>query len=161
MAIKTLEDVLTHSLKDLLSAEKQFRDGLNKMAAAAQDETLAQAFREHREVTIGQIERLERCFELMGRAARAERCDAAAGLTEEAKEVIEKGGEAPAFDVVLCGAGRKTEHYEIASYEDAVACAQKLGRKDVARLLEQTLEEERATAQQLMEIAEQLSAAPA
>ncbi len=157
MSLDQLDDVLIHGLKDLLSAEKQFKQTLPKLADASSDPELAEAFREHRKETIEQIGRLERCFELLDRAARSEKCDAAAGLVEEGSSVIEEDGEAPAKDVMLAAAGRKTEHYEIASYEDVSTWARTLGKEEVADLLEQTLAEERAAAKKLQKIAGRLA----
>lgn len=159
MSLKTMEDVLYHGLKDLLSAEKQFRDALAKLAKEAEDEELSEAFTMHREETIEQISRLEKCFEHLGRAERSEKCEAAAGLAKEGEEIIEEDGEAPAKDVMLTAAGRKTEHYEIASYEDCVNWASQLGQKEVAQLLTQTLEEEREAARKLQQIGERLASA--
>ena len=70
MALNQLEDVLVHGLKDLLSAEKQIRQALPKLADAAEDSDLSAAFRDHRTETENQIVRLERCFELLGRTPR-------------------------------------------------------------------------------------------
>ena len=156
MSFSTLDDVLYHAMKDLLSAEKQFRDALSKLANAAKDEELAEAFRDHRSETLGHIERLERAFVMLGRSERSEKCEAAAGLAEEGAEIIEEGGETPAFDVMLTAAGRKTEHYEIASYEDAVSYAEALGHPEIASLLSETLKEERAAAKALESIAGRL-----
>jgi ferritin-like metal-binding protein YciE len=96
MSITNLEDVLHHEMKDLLSAEKQFRDALPKLAEAAESKELAAAFREHREQTVSHIERLERGFELLGKAARSEVCEAAKGLVAEGKSAIEEEGEGEA-----------------------------------------------------------------
>ena len=158
MSLSTLEDVLYHGLKDLLSAEKQFRDALPKLAEAAEDEELQQAFTAHQTETVEQISRLEKCFEMLGRAERSEKCEAASGLTKEGSEVIEEEGEAPAKDVMLTAAGRKVEHYEIASYSDAVAWAKQLGKEDIASLLSQTLQEERKAAEKLERIGNRLAA---
>lgn len=159
MALNTLEDVLLHGMKDLLSAEKQFRQALPKLAKAAEDEELANAFLEHRDETVEQISRLERCFKILDRSPRAEKCKAAEGLVEEGAGVIEEDGEGPSKDVTLTSAGRKTEHYEIASYEDVVGCAKTLGQTEIAELLSMTLKEEQAAAQKLKAIGERLAKA--
>lgn len=156
MGLNTVQDLLIHGMKDLLSAEQQFRDALPKLADAAESSDLAQAFRDHKEETVEQISRLERCFELMGQSARSEKCEAADGLTTEGEEIIDEDGEAPAKDVMLIAAGRKTEHYEIASYEDAVNWAQALGKSDVADLLQMTLDEEKAADSKLERLSQRL-----
>lgn len=157
MPVNTLEDVLYHTMKDLLSAEKQFKNSLNKLSDAAEDSALADAFRLHYDETEQQIRRLERAFKILGRAERAERCKGADGITSEGDEAIEEDGEGPARDVMLASAGRKAEGYEIASYSDAVACARLLGFDDIADLLGETLAEEQAAARKLEEIAKRLA----
>lgn len=157
MALNTIEDVLYHGMKDLLSAEKQFKAALPKLAKAASDDQLTEAFKEHLGETKTQIERLEKGFKLLGRAKRSEKCEAADGLTEEGEEVIEEEGEPGPKDVMLCAAGRKTEHYEIASYEDAVSLAKQLGHSELADLLSETLKEEKAAAKKLESIAKRIA----
>lgn len=156
MAISNLNDVLYHGMKDLLSAEKQFRDALPKLVDAAESEGLAAAFREHHEQTIGHIERLERGFELLGKAARSETCEAAKGLVAESKSAIEEDGEGEAKDLLLTGAGRKVEHYEIVSYADAVEQAKACGLDELATLLGETLAEEHEADERLHEIGRRL-----
>ena len=155
MSISTLTDVLHHSMKDLLSAEKQFRDALPKLAEAAENEELATAFRDHLEETVGHIDRLERGFKILGKPVRAETCEAAKGLVAEGKSAIEEEGEAS--DLLLTGAGRKVEHYEIVSYEDAVEHAKACGFDDLAALLGETLAEERQADKKLHALGKQLA----
>lgn len=157
MPLNSMDDVLMHSLKDLLSAEKQFRDALPKLAKAASDEELKEAFMEHRDETVEQIERLEKIFELLGKTPRSEKCHAADGLTTEGEHIIEEGGSSAALDIMLTSAGRKVEHYEIASYEDAVSLAKQVGNKQVAKLLKQTLEQEQEAATKLEKIGQRLA----
>jgi len=158
MSLKTMDDVLHHTLKDLLSAEKQFRDALPDLAEAAENRDLVRAFESHRTETETHVERLERCFELLGKPGRSEKCEAAEGLVEEGQGVIEEEGEPLFKDLTLAGSGRKVEHYEIVSYTDAVTYAEALGHDDVARLLTETLKEEKAADSKLQSIAQRLGA---
>lgn len=158
MAISSYEDVLYHALKDLLSAEKQFRDALPKLAEAAEATDLASAFEDHRAQIETHIARIERSFELLGRAERSEKCLAAEGLVEEGKALIEEDGEAPFKDIALAAGGRKVEHYEIVSYMDAIEHAKALGHGELAALLGETLAEEQATDKKLERISKSLSA---
>jgi ferritin-like metal-binding protein YciE len=156
MSLTTLESVLHHSLKDLLSAEKQFRDALPKLSKAATNPDLASALLEHRDETVHQIERLERCFELLGKAPRSEKCEAAEGLVAEAKSILDEGGEAPAFDVAIVGAARKVEHYEIVAYSEACELAKSLGHDELEGVLRETLQEEQVTDSKLHKLGERL-----
>jgi ferritin-like metal-binding protein YciE len=158
MGLTSYEDVLFHEMKDLLSAEKQFRDALTQLAKAADHADLQAAFEEHRRETETQIERLEKGFRLLGRAERSEKCEAAAGLVAEGRSMMEEGGDAPFKDIGLAGGGRKVEHYEIVSYMSAVEHAKALGHTELAQLLNETLAEERAADQKLERIAKSLGA---
>ena len=156
MAISTLEDALIEELKDLLSAEKQLLRALPKMAKQAQNEKLRKAFEMHKKETEGQIDRLEKCFELLDRAPRAKKCEAMEGLIEEGKELMEEDAEPEVLDAMLIAAAQKVEHYEIASYGTVRAWAEQLGHDRIARLLQQTLDEEAATDEKLTALAEQV-----
>ena len=56
-------------------------------------------------------------------------------------------------DAAIIGAAQKMEHYEIAAYGTARTLAQQAGQNQVADLLEQTLDEEKATDEKLTKIA--------
>src|SRR5918998_907716 len=70
--MKKLEDLFLHMLKDVYHAEKQLLRAMPKMAKSTESEELRQAFETHREETVGQIERLEQVFELMGKRLRGD-----------------------------------------------------------------------------------------
>ncbi|BCU56813.1 YciE/YciF ferroxidase family protein [Enterobacter kobei] len=155
MTIKTLEDLFIHDLSDVYSAEKQITRALPKMARAATDEKLVAAFKQHLEETQGQIERLDQLVEATeGVRIKRMKCHALEGLVEEAQEIIDSVEAGPVRDAGLIGAAQKVEHYEIATYGTLRALAVKLGYKEAARLLGETLEEEKATDEKLTIIAE-------
>lgn len=156
MTIKTLEDLFIHDLSDIYSAEKQITRTLPKMARAATDEKLIAAFQQHLEETQGQIERLDQLVDSTeGVQIKRMKCHALEGLAEEAQEIIDSVEAGPVRDAGLIGAAQKVEHYEIATYGTLHALATKLGYKDAARLLAETLDEEKATDEKLTVIAEQ------
>lgn len=156
MTIKTLEDLFIHDLSDIYSAEKQITRALPKMARAATDEKLIAAFHQHLEETRGQIERIDQIVEATdGLRIKRMKCHALEGLAEEAQEIIDSIEAGPVRDAGLIGAAQKVEHYEIATYGTLQALALKLGYKDAASLLGQTLEEEKSTDVKLTQIAEQ------
>lgn len=155
MTIKTLEDLFIHDLSDIYSAEKQILRALPKMARAATDEKLIAAFNLHLEETQGQIERIDQLVEnTEGVRIRRMKCHALEGLAEEAQEIIDSVEAGPVRDAGLIGAAQKVEHYEIAAYGTLRALAQKLGYDKAAKLLEETLNEEKATDEKLTIIAE-------
>ena len=155
MKAKGFQDLLELELKDLYSAEKQLVSALPKMAKAATNEDLKQAFEGHLEETKGQVERLEKIFKQLGISyARVEKCKAMEGLIEEGKKIMEEGLEPEVLDAALICAAQKVEHYEIAGYGCVRTFAQQLGHEDVAELLQETLDEEGNADKKLNEIAE-------
>src|SRR4051812_8452 len=93
MKLQSLDELLIHECKDLLSAEKQLVKALPKMAKGAANEELRAAFEEHLEQTKNQVERLEEVFRIIGKAARAEHCKGMEGLIEEGADLLEEEGD--------------------------------------------------------------------
>ncbi|MGA8029651.1 MAG: ferritin-like domain-containing protein [Bryobacteraceae bacterium] len=150
-----LKDLLVEELQDLLHAETQLTKALPKMAAAARNPKLQEAFEKHLGQTEGHVERLKQAFELLGEKAEAKPCKAMAGLVAEGEETIEEAGgkEALAADLALITAAQKVEHYEISGYGTVRALARQIGETDVAKLLTRTLGEEESADFLLSEIA--------
>jgi ferritin-like metal-binding protein YciE len=151
---KTLNDLFLETMKDMYHAEKQLLRALPKMAKGAESDELRQAFATHRDETEGQIGRLEQVFEMIGKPARGKPCAAMQGIIEESKEVMEDFGDSEALDAGLLAAAQAVEHYEISRYGTLKTWATQLGLKDAAKLLDQTLAEEKKTDALLTRIAE-------
>jgi ferritin-like metal-binding protein YciE len=154
MAEKDLNDLFLDALKDIYYAEKQILKALPKMAKAATSEKLQAAFEKHYDETEGQVERLEKIFELLGKAARGKKCDAIEGIIDEGKEIMEEYADTPALDAGLLAAAQAVEHYEISRYGTLKAWAAKLNMPQALKLLDKTLAEEKKTDETLSKIAE-------
>jgi ferritin-like metal-binding protein YciE len=155
MKMKTLEDLLAHELKDLLSAEKQITKALPKMIKSVCNEDLRQALEHHLQETEEQISRLEQVFDKLGLPVRGMKCEAMEGLIEEGKKALEEDMEETVRDAAIIAAAQRVEHYEIAGYGCARTFAQHLGHDEVADLLQRTLDEEKAADEKLTMIATQ------
>jgi ferritin-like metal-binding protein YciE len=140
-------------MKDLLSAEKQLVKALPKMAKGASSESLRAGFEEHLVQTKIHVERLEKAFKHLGKAPRAEHCNAMEGLIEEGAKTLAEEGEPAVKDAALIGDAQRVEHYEIAAYGTACALAKQLGEEEIYDLLAETLEEEKETNEKLTELA--------
>lgn len=155
MQIKTLEELFRHLLSDTYSAEKQLIRALPKLARAADDPSLVEAFRSHLEETRGQIERIDQVVDsIEGLKLSRIKCVAMEGLIEEGAEVIESISEGAVRDAGLIAAAQKVEHYEIAAYGTLCTLAHQLGYAEAKKLLGDTLEEEKAADSKLSTIAE-------
>lgn len=151
---KSLEDLFLDTLKDIYYAEKQILKALPKMAKAAQSEDLRAGFEEHQMQTEGQVERLDKVFEMLGKPARGKTCEAILGLIEEGKSIMDEFKGTDALDAGLVSAAQAIEHYEIARYGTLKTWAEQLGMNDAVRLLDETLEEEIMTDKKLTQVAE-------
>ena len=154
MAIKSLKDLYVDMLMDSYDSEKQISKALPKMAKAAEEPKLKQAFETHLEETKTQIERLEQVFESLGMKPKGKTCEATKGLVEEATELMDEDVEEGVLDAGLIACAQKVEHYEIASYGTLAEFAGTLGFKDQQKLLRTTLEEEKSTDKKLTSLAE-------
>jgi ferritin-like metal-binding protein YciE len=154
MRLENLENLLTLQLQDLYSAEDQLTKALPKMADAASSPELKSAFETHLEETRHHKQRLEQAFRMMGQEPKMETCDAMKGLISEGGEIIDLEGEPDVKDAALIAAAQRVEHYEIAGYGCVRAFARRLGRQNVAQLLQETLEEEANADKILSHIAE-------
>jgi ferritin-like metal-binding protein YciE len=148
--MSTLRETFLEELGDIYDAEKQLLKALPKMAQSAEHEDLRHAFEEHLEQTEAQVERLEQVFEVIGEEIKSKGCKAMEGIIKEGEELIKKHQG----DAALICAAQKAEHYEIATYGSLHSWARILGEQDAADLLEETLDEERDTDEQLTDIAE-------
>jgi ferritin-like metal-binding protein YciE len=149
------QELFLHELKDIYWAEKHLVKALPKMSKGATSEKLSKAIDNHIQETEMQIERLEQVFEMMGEKASGKKCQAMAGLLEEGEEMLKESKlEGLVKDAGIIISSQKIEHYEIAAYGSLVTLAQKLGMNDAAKLLEQTLNEEKKTDELLTTIAE-------
>lgn len=156
--LNTLEDLLIHQVKDLYSAESQLVKALPKMAKAATDPTLKEGFKTHLEETKVHVERLQETATLLGGSPRGVTCLAMKGLVDEGAETIEEEAEPSIKDLALIAAAQKVEHYEISGYGSARELAEFLGLDEVVDLFQLTLDEELATDEILIQVAETIVA---
>ncbi|MEM9965433.1 MAG: ferritin-like domain-containing protein [Asticcacaulis sp.] len=147
--ITTLEEAFIHELSDVYSAEKQLTKALPKLARAATNAKLSEAFTMHLEETQGQIERLDQLVEAHGLKLKRIKCLAMEGLVAEGADIIDEIEKGPVRDVMLIVAAQKAEHYEIATYGSLITLADQLGYKEAVKLLKETLAEEKQTDEKL------------
>ena len=149
LLVRLFED----ELKDIYWAEKELVRAIPKMIKNATSDELIEGLTMHLEETIVHVDRLEEVFEAIDQKPEAVKCEAMAGLVKEAVQIMEECEEGPMRDAGIISAAQKVEHYEIATYGTLAQFAKTLGLEDVADILEETLEEEKAADRSLTEIA--------
>lgn len=155
MTVETLHDQFVHDLEDIYYAENELLDALTELAEQTDDESIAEAFREHRTETERHVDRLEQVFEMVGEAPAGEECAGIEGLLTEHEEFVAMDSEARLLDLHNLVAGQKTEHYEIAVYGNLALVADRLGESDAGDLLHETLEEEQQALKKLSEFTDE------
>ena len=151
---KTLDDLFYDTLKDIYYAERKILKALPKMAKNAQSAALKSAFEKHLGETKGQVERLQKVFDILGKRAVGKTCPAIDGIIEEGEEIMKEYKGTPALDAGLLSAAQAVEHYEITRYGTLRRWANELGMADAANLLGESLEEEAATDEALTALAD-------
>ena len=151
-------ELFLHELGDVLYAEKTLVKALPKLQEEASDEELAKGFGDHLEETRQHVKNVEQAFEQLGEPAKAEKCPGIEGITKEHDDFV--ANESPSQDVLdafLTGAGARAEHYEIAAYEGLVTMAEAMGEDEVARLLNENLEQEKKALGKMQTIGKRLA----
>jgi len=157
MSVATAEELFVEELKDIYSAEKQAVKAYPRLTKAVQSEELKEAMQEHLEQTKGQVERLERIFEILDKRSSGKTCEGMKGLVQEAQSLVEEIENGPVLDAAIIGALQRVEHYEIAAYGTVATLAQAMGQEEVKELLGETLEEEKETDERLTQVAQSVN----
>ena len=158
MSVETMQELLIDELKDLYSAEKQIVRALPKLAKAASSPELQQALLGHLEETKGQVGRLEKIGEILGKRLTGKTCVGMKGVLEEGSEILEDTDKGTVRDAALISASQRVEHYEMASYGSAREFAKLLEQAEVTVLLDETLGEEINADKKLSNISKQVNA---
>ncbi len=152
--LESLNDLYVDELRDLYNAEHQLVNALPKMAEAASSSDLRSALEEHLTQTKNQIQRLDQVFQSLDVPERGKDCPGMKGIIQEGQELLKESAAPEVKDAGIITAAQKTEHYEIAAYGSACTFAEQLGYRDQAKLLKQTLNEEKKADEKLTKIAE-------
>ena len=152
--IQNLEDLFKHLLQDMLYAENAITKALPKMIKNATNVDVQAGFEQHLDETKDQINKLGRVFEICGYEKKREKCDAIEGLLKEGESLMEEAAPGAVLDSAIIVAGQKIQHYEIASYGALCNMAKLLGQNEVATILHEILEQEKATDMKLIELSD-------
>ena len=154
--MQTGHELFIHELSDMLDAERQLVEALEKNASDSSRPELRKAFEQHRKETEGQIQRLEKCFELLDEQPEETECHGIRGLIEEKEAFTEEDPSQDLIDVFNCGAAIKVESYEICAYESLIDMAREMKHTKVAQLLSQSLKEERNTLKKMQTLSQKI-----
>jgi ferritin-like metal-binding protein YciE len=142
--IKSPADMMHHKLAVAMKMEHTNLGMLGKNAEESHDEQVAQLLRHHQEETRGHIDRLNKAFGAFGWEPDEDMHLVIEAQDKESMAEVKTTEDRLVDNVILQGAAA-TEHHEIAVYEGLIINTRAMGRDDVAQLLQQNLQEEQHT----------------
>ncbi len=157
MSADTIEKLFMEELKDLYSAETQITKALPKLVDAATSTELRSAFEHHLKETEGHVRRLEQAFEILGASPKGKTCDGIKGILSEGTDSMKEAHKGDVRDAALIAGAQRVEHYEMAAYGTVHAFAERLNQKQIAELLAETLNEEKAADKKLTDISKKVN----
>jgi ferritin-like metal-binding protein YciE len=149
-----LHALMLQELHDLYDAEQQLVKALPKLAKGASSSDLRDAITTHLAETKGHVERLEQAFGLLGERATGKHCTGIAGIIDEGADLLSSDFAGAVKDAGIVAGAQRAEHYEIGAYGAVLTWARVMGHDDLASLLHETLEEEKAADEKLTQLAE-------
>ena len=153
MKLENLQQLFVKELRDLYDAENQITEALPKLIDASHHSDLKNALQQHLSVTQQQIARLDRIFQMMNEKPTGETCKGMKGVIKEGDDIVSSGGDPSTVDAGIISAAQRVEHYEMAGYGTVRTYAELLGQQEMAKLLQQTLDEEVEADKTLSQIA--------
>ena len=151
--ISQLTRLFEEELKDIHWAEEALVKAMPKLIKNARTPDLRDAISNHLTETENQVRRIEQVFEILGKNVSSKKCEAMEGLIKEADEIMRTCDEGIMRDEGIIAAAQKVEHYEISTYGTLHQIAETLGLVKAVKLIQSTLDEEKAADRKLTEIA--------
>ncbi len=153
-SVGSLDALLVHTLDELYQGEQQLVPALRRMAARASAPELKKAFETHSLETAIHVDRLQRVFRAVGaRPRRTGNAEGLAGIVADSEHLLKRKVDSAVRDAWLIATAQRIEHVEMSAYATARTYAEILGFDGAARLIQETLEEERATDEKLTRLA--------
>ena len=156
--VNDLRGLYIDELRMALSSERQIVEkGLPEMIKMATNPKLRDAFRAHLAESKTHVSRLERILDAEQGADDDSKCKVTAALISGAGSEASDAKNDAVRDVSLIASGNKVEHHEIAVYGTLRTWAMLLGEDEDARMLEETLEEEKNADALLTRLSDQIN----
>lgn len=152
-----LRDLLIHEIEDLYSAEEQIIAALPLMIENASNKNLKDSLKQHLKVTQEQKKRLDKVQKMLGEGGESSGknkgflaglfgghhvCKGMKGIIDEGNKIMAEDMNPDVKDAAIIASAQKVEHYEICGYGTARSFAEELNLPQIAKLLEETLNEE-------------------
>jgi ferritin-like metal-binding protein YciE len=139
----------------LYDIERHLEHIIPGMIDASADKNLKNDFHSISKETRIHIDRLEKIFDLIDMGPIKHSTAGIKGIIEDINDIIKNEPVGPIKDVLLAGAIRSLEYFEMANYLTAIQEAKNLGLHKAVKLLEETLEEEKSSVKEFESVIHQ------
>ncbi len=147
--ITSPRQLFTYKLSTVLASEREILKTLKQLRKEANDPELAQLFEHHAQETEQHVANVEQAFEALGEQPQEPKPRVVERLVLEHDDFKKQSPSPEVLDAFLIGAATATEHHEIAAYQTLITMASTMGQEDVVTLLEENLEQEQHTLQEV------------
>jgi ferritin-like metal-binding protein YciE len=155
--VKSFEELFEIGLRYAYDCEQKLVEkGLPTMIENTYSKELQYALTEHLQQTRHHVQRLEQVFAMINNEPVTKTNAIFDKMADAVKDSISNMDRSPLRDAALIFNGNLVEHYEVALYGSLAAFARNLGLREVAAILEQTLEEEKRADAILTQLGETL-----
>jgi ferritin-like metal-binding protein YciE len=155
MPVRNLAYLFHELLKDVYYLENRLLRNLPKMISGVRSAELAAILQKRRLQTESHVKRLENVFAMLGKRPEAGPWPVAAGMIDEALDLVAHCSS-PAIDAGLLASAQVVTQYEITRYTTLQCWAAMLGLNDAARLLDATRQEKVLSNQDLHALADEM-----
>jgi ferritin-like metal-binding protein YciE len=155
--LNTPEEAYNFKLGAALKMEQETLKILEDNIKNAQSPQVRDLFEHHHGETEGQIGKLESVFGSFGWDVDDSPCPAIEGIRAEGKANAKKTDDSIVDSILLQGAV-ETEHHEIAVYENLIINARAMGNDAAVKLLQENLEIEQHTLEEVKGMQERVVA---
>lgn len=156
--LENLRALYNKQLDAMYSVETQLTEALPKMADAATDPKLKEAFTTHLQETRQHATRVKELLAKTQQSAGSDKCKAMAALIDSGETMIKDAKDDAVRDASLILAAQRVEHFEMASYGTLRGWAELLGEQQSAQILDEILRQEGHADDLLTEISQAANA---
>ncbi|UOR01778.1 ferritin-like domain-containing protein [Leucobacter allii] len=153
--LETPAELFHYQVRSALTMEHHSLEALDELRSAAKDAKITKLFTHHASETREQIDTLERVFALLEVDPSTAPSPATTGIKNQASSLLEKV-DAKLRDRVALMSALGNEHFEISAYEGLILEARALGAGEAADLLQQNLDQETHTSEELRSALQEL-----
>ena len=141
-APQSLQDLYTHEIQDLVSANDQMQRVVQTLVNKASDEKLRSLLAKSVDGIAGHTQTLRSLVQASGESG-SEHCKGMEGLVAEAQKHTGEDApqQGPLLDAVIIAQYQRMTHYGLAGFGTAAAYADALGNADAAGQLHQMVKE--------------------